>query len=108
MDLFSSFFILRSFFVCTFLIASILFFSLKKGADRLWNVSLRPVTMEGQKFEIPEDPSQALPGRSAYGPIFGGVFFSTVQNSGKKRFLAAILANICWINSQADLGLDAA
>ena len=30
---------------------------------------IRPVTMEGQKFEIPEDLSQTLPGRLvAYGP----------------------------------------
>ena len=28
----------------------------------LVNLELRPVTMEGQKFEIPEDPSQTLQG----------------------------------------------
>ena len=35
-------------------------------------------------------------------------FFETFQNSGKKLFLAAILANIGLRISQADLGLDAA
>ena len=39
---------------------------------------------------------------------FGRFFFSTFQNSRKKRFLAAILANIGLTISQADLGLDAA
>ena len=64
--------------------------------------------MEGQKFEITEDPSQALPERSPMGPFFVELVFETFQNSGRNRFLAAILANICLRNSQADLGLDAA
>ena len=36
------------------------------------------------------------------------ILFETFQNSGKKQFLAAILANIGLRISQADLGLDAA
>ena len=43
-----------------------------------------------------------------YGPNLVELFFETFQNSGKKRFLAAILANIGLRNSQADIGLDAA
>ena len=39
---------------------------------------------------------------------FDRFLFSTLQNSGKIRFLAAILANIGLENSQADVGLDAA
>ena len=39
---------------------------------------------------------------------FGRFFFETFQNSGKKRFLAAISAKIDLRISQADLGLDAA
>ena len=66
------------------------------------------LTMKGQKFEIPEDPSQTLPDRSPMDPILVESFFETFQNSGKKRFLAAILANIGLRKSQADLGLDAA
>ena len=31
---------------------------------------VRPVTMEGQEFEIPEDPSQTLPERSPMDPIW--------------------------------------
>ena len=31
--------------------------------------SPRLVTLESQKFEIPEDPSQTLPGRSSMRPI---------------------------------------
>ena len=69
---------------------------------------LRPMTMEGQKFEIPEDPSQTFPERSPMGPILSRYFFLTFQNSGKKRILAAILANIGMRNSHSDLGLDAA
>ena len=63
--------------------------------------------MEGQKFEIAEDPSQTLPERSLMDPILVELFFETFQNSGKKLFLAAILANIGLRISQADLGLDA-
>ena len=63
--------------------------------------------MEGQKFELPEDPSQTLTERSPMGPIWY-LFFPTFQNSGKRKNLAAILVNIDLINSQADLGLDAA
>ena len=44
----------------------------------------------------------------AYGPNLVELFFETFQNFEKKRFLAAILANIGLRNSQADLGLDAA
>ena len=66
------------------------------------------MTMEGQKFEIPEDLSQTLPERSPMDPIWLDIFFEIFHNSGKKRFLAAILANIGLRNSQADLGLDAA
>ena len=64
--------------------------------------------MEGQNFKIPEDPSQTLPGRSAYGPNLVDLFLGTFHFPGKKGFLAAILANICLRNSQANLGLDAA
>ena len=32
--------------------------------------ALRPVTMEGEKFELPEDPSQTLPGWSPMGRIW--------------------------------------
>ena len=63
--------------------------------------------MERQKFEILEDPSQTLPGRSPVDPIWC-FFFSTFRNSGNKRCLAAILANIGLRISQEDLGLDAA
>ena len=42
----------------------------------------------------------------AYGPTFEDLFCATFRNSGKKRFLAAILANTCLRSSQADLGLD--
>ena len=34
------------------------------------NESIRPVTKEGQKFEIPEDPGQTLPARSPMDPIW--------------------------------------
>ena len=34
-----------------------------------FKAQLRPVTMEGQKFEIHEDPSQTLPERSSMGPM---------------------------------------
>ena len=68
--------------------------------------SVRPVTIEGQKFEIHQDPSQTLPER--LWTQFGRLFFSTFQNSGTKRFLAAIMANIGLRNSQEGLGLDAA
>ena len=37
-------------------------------------LSLRPVTMGGQKFEIPEDPSQTLPERSPMDPIWSNCF----------------------------------
>ena len=64
--------------------------------------------MEGQKFEIPEDPSRTLPEWSPVGPIFVDLFFETFQFR-KRRFIAAILANICLsFFSQADHGLDAA
>ena len=36
------------------------------------------------------------------------IFLETFKNSGIKRFLSAILANIGLRNSQADLGFDAA
>ena len=36
---------------------------------------IRPVTMEGQKFEVPEDPSQTLPERSPMDPIWYNFFF---------------------------------
>ena len=61
--------------------------------------------MKGQKFEIPAKPNFAW--TVAYGPNFVKKN-ETFQNSGKKRFLAAILANICLRISQADSGLDAA
>ena len=61
--------------------------------------------MEGQKLEIPEHPSQTLPERSLMDPIW---YIFTFQNSRKKRFLAAILADIGLKISQSDLGLDAA
>ena len=65
--------------------------------------------MEGQKLEIPEDPGQTLPERSPMDPIYlVELVLETFQNSGKKRFLAAILANVGLRISQADLGLDAA
>ena len=49
--------------------------------------------MEGQKFEINEDPSQILPERSvAYGPNLVDFVFEKFQNSGKKK------------NSRGDLG----
>ena len=66
---------------------------------------LKPVTMQGQKFEIPEDPSQTSPGWSPMGPILY-IYFLNFPTFRKKSFLAAILANICLRNSQADLGLD--
>ena len=40
-----------------------------------------PVTMEGQKFEIPEDPSQIFLRTVAYGPNFEEFVFETLQNS---------------------------
>ena len=49
-------------------------------------IDRRPVTMEGQKFEIPEDPSPTLPGRSPLGPIFVDLFFGALLFSGKKIF----------------------
>ena len=64
--------------------------------------------MEGQKFEIPKDPSQTLPERSPMDPICWLFFFELSRLSEKKQFLAAILANIGLRNSQADLGLDVA
>ena len=39
--------------------------------------------MEGQKFEIPEYPSQTLPVRSPMGPILYTFFFLTFQFRGK-------------------------
>ena len=33
-------------------------------------VLIRPVSMEGQRYEIPEDPSQTLPERSPVDPIW--------------------------------------
>ena len=42
------------------------------------------------------------------GPILQLFFLELPNFSGKKRFFAAILANICLSNSQADLGFDAA
>ena len=43
------------------------------------------MTTEGQKFEIPQDPSQTLSEPVAYGPNLVELFFETLQNSGKKR-----------------------
>ena len=65
----------------------------------------RPVTTEGQKFEILEDPSKSLPERSPMDPIWLIFFFNFPEF---RDILAAILANIGLRNSQADLGLDAA
>ena len=66
-----------------------------------------PVTTAGQKNEIPEDPSQTLPGRSRMDPILQNFVFEKFQNFGKNRSLVVILANIGLRISQADLGLDA-
>ena len=44
----------------------------------------------------------------AYGPNLVELVFEDFQNSGKKRFLAVIVANIVLRNYQADLGLYAA
>ena len=44
----------------------------------------------------------------ACGPNLVDFFFETFKNSGKVRFLAAILANIGLSISQANLELDAA
>ena len=64
--------------------------------------------MEGQKFEIPEDPTQTLPELSPMDPTWWNYFLKLSRIPEKKQFLAAILANIGLRNSQADLGLDAA
>ena len=62
-------------------------------------ISLIAVRMEGQKFELPEDPSQILPERSSMGPIWKNLFLKLSRIPEKKRSLAAILANICLRNS---------
>ena len=64
--------------------------------------------MEGQKFKIPEDPSQILPERSPMEPIWWNNFLKLPRILDKKIFLAAILANIGLRISQADLGFDTA
>ena len=61
--------------------------------------------MKGQKFEIPEDASQNLPGRSPMNPILN-ICCVKLSRIPEKGFLAAILASTCLRNSQADLGLD--
>ena len=38
--------------------------------DNISNNVVRPVTMEGQKFQIPEDPGQTLPKRLPMDPIW--------------------------------------
>ena len=68
---------------------------------------LRSVTMEGQKLKFPKIPAKlCLDGR--LWTQFGKTIFEIFLNSGKKRFLAANLANVGLRYSQADLGLDAA
>ena len=79
---------------------------LSRAIRTIKKTSVRPVTIEGQKFEIHQDPSQTLPER--LWTQFGRLFFSTFQNSRTKRFRAAIMANIGLRNSQEGLGLDAA
>ena len=39
------------------------------NVSHLKPMDVRPVTMEGQKFEIPEDPIQTLPERSRVDPV---------------------------------------
>ena len=67
---------------------------------------LRPVTVvEGQNFEIPEDPTHSLPERSPVGPII--IFFS-LSRIPRKTVSCGDLGQHLLDNSQADLGLDAA
>ena len=59
----------------------------------IWH-SIRPVTMEGQNFEIPEDFSQPFARTVAYGPIFVEYDFKTFQNSGQKKISRGDLGQV--------------
>ena len=57
-----------------------------KGNYQRKKKDVRPVTMEGQRFEIPEDPSQALPERSLMDLIWCNYIFKLSIIPGKKHF----------------------
>ena len=59
------------------------------------------MTMEGEKFEIPKDPSQTLPGRSLMSPMLWNLFLKLSRIPEKNDF-----SRRSWPTS-ADLGLDA-
>ena len=54
-------------------------------------LGVRPVTMEGQIFLIPEDPSQTV---VAHGSSFVELLFETFQNSGKKTISPGDLGHL--------------
>ena len=46
------------------------FSRVQPGVSQTEMILVRPVTIGGQKFEIPEDPSQTLPERSPMDPFW--------------------------------------